>query len=369
MNKRGIILIVIFCVIAVLASLAAIIISRSVSESRLTQRFTESNQAFWLAEAGANQGLERLRSSYDNLLQIPPTQLNAAQVDGGYSVIFAASGVGGLRRTVTATGFIPFAGAPRVARTISVVMAKAAPTNFYNNAIYTAGDLDFNGGSYTVVNNEDPLGEYNPVVYAGDKLGGAGQQYDQQYHDGSKVDPVHDDSITPLARLDFQRLYNLSNAQDNVYTVQKNKLVKKSTMTAAPFPTTFYYNNNVANGPNIVYIEGDLTLNGDIGEIGGFYVVVGKVITAPDVTQEAVINGHGTVNGAIYTRGSFRINGGGGDLNINGGVWSGTTARLNGNAKLTYNKEYMHAIGELEIDTAVQVVSWQDTQNPFILTP
>ena len=52
-------------------------------------------------------------------------------------------------------------------------------------------------------------------------------------------------------------------------------------------------------------------------------MVVGDVLTNPDAAEEASVNGVGTIEGVIYTRGDFDVNGGAGNLNVNGGVWSG----------------------------------------------
>lgn len=119
--------------------------------------------------------------------------------------------------------------------------------------------------------------------------------------------------------------------------------------------------------PNVVYITGDLQLKGSIGTIGGFFVVVGDVINDPDETEDATINGNGTIEGAIYTRGEFRINGGGGaDLNVNGGIWAGDQVRLNGNAKVAYNAEYMEAIKTLVGEGTPQICSWEDKKLPYL---
>jgi hypothetical protein len=65
------------------------------------------------------------------------------------------------------------------------------------------------------------------------------------------------------------------------------------------------------------------------------------------------------VAGAIYSTGNFRVNGGGNGLNINGGIWAGNEARLNGSALLTYNQDFMRAIEALDIND-VEIASWRD---------
>ena len=347
MNRKGIALIMIFAVIAILTILAASIISRSISESNIAKRYSETTQAFWLAEAGVNRALYELRNNY-NLGTIAPTQFGS----GGYQVNISVSGQD---RIASSTGYIPFTGPARASRTIEALMSKSIPPNFYDNAIYSAGEVDLNGNAYSVTgkiryaDSIDNTGNVNGTI-------------------------TQDPSINPLARFDFQQLLAISSNQHNVYVKSGNELVNQATGQQG-FPGSFWYspptdpNDPTTGTPNIVYIEGDLELNGNIGTIGGFFVVAGDVINNPGATYDATVNGNGQVEGVIYTRGEFRINGGGGNLNINGGVWAGEEARLNGNAHINYNQSYMDAIENLNLNIDVQISSWRDTQNSYSLTP
>lgn len=338
MNKKGIALIITFAIIMVLTILGSAIISRSISENNIAKRYTETTQAFWLSEAGINRALYELRNNY-SLGSIAPTQSGS----GGYQVTISQSGQ---NRIVTSTGYLPFSGQARASRTVEAVMSKSIPPNFYDNAIYSAGEVDLNGNSYSITGN---------IRYA-DEIDNTGNV------NGTIT---QDASISPLARFDFQQLRALSSGQQNVYVMSGNQLVNEAT-GQEDFPGSFWYSPGV---PNIVYIEGDLQLNGNIGTIGGFFVVVGDVINNAGATYDATVNGNGQIEGAIYTRGEFRINGGGGNLNINGGVWAGEEARLNGNAHVSYNQSYMNAIGNLNLNADVQITSWRDTQNSYQLTP
>ena len=324
MNKKGIALILSFMVIVVLAILSGAIVSRSVFESRYAQRYLESTQAFWLAEAGVNKALNSLRSSYASYCPATPGPLAPA---GTYSYTWTASGGS---RIVTATGFVPSQASPHVQRTLSVTMNKYIPPNFYGDAIYSAGNIVLKGSSYSVDGN---------VRYAGTISGSTSE---------INGTVTSDPSITPLALLDFTQLRTLSQNQGNYYDINHLN---------GPFPTTFWY-NQTAGIPNIVFIEGSLTLKGN-DKVGGFFVVGGQF------TYDATISGNVSVDGCIYTRGNFTIKGGGNSLNVNGGVWSGQTSTLDGNAKITYNETYVTSIKDLNIDAGVQITSWIDTQNPY----
>jgi len=330
-KKRGVALIFSFIVIIILAILAGAIFLRSISESRIAQKYLESTQAFWLAEAGVNQALKGLRTNYA-LANISDTALGP----GGYSATIVANPDGS--RTVTARGFVPFVAplaAPiRAERILEVGMNKSIPPNFYDNAIYSAGDIVLKGNSFDVNGN---------VRFAG-TISGRTDRIAGTF--------TNDLSINPLAHLDYAQLRAISQSQGNYHSPQQ---------LGGPFPTSFWYNE--ASGiPNVVFLEGSLDLSGN-DRVGGFFVVGGEV------TYDATIRGNVSVDGCIYTRGNFTVKGGGNSLNVNGGVWSGGTSTLDGNPKISYNATYMSAIQTLGINASVQITSWRDTQNPYILVP
>lgn len=347
MNKRGVALILGFMVITVLTILGSAIMSRSISEAGIAQRYLESTQAFWLAEAAVNQALGQLRTDY-NLTSLANTALGV----GGYSATIVNNADGS--RTVIAHGFIPAAGQFRAERILQVVMNRLIPPYFYDNAVYSAGEVEFKGAAYSVSNPEASPNN-KAVLYAGD--------FDVEHPGNITGTATLDASIDPLARLDFQQLLAISQGQGNVYDTTRLDNVKNGTDN---FPASFWYSPGVAN---VVYVLSDLELKGNLGTIGGFFVVVGDVITNPSATYDATISGNGQIEGAIYTRGEFEVNGGGGGLNVNGGVWAGEETGLNGNAHIVYNQDYMSAIEALNINPEVQIISWQDTQNPYSLGP
>lgn len=356
MNKKGIALILVFSIITVLLILGSVILYRSISERNIARRYLESTQAFWLAEAGVNKAVKELRSNY-NITSISQTALGT----GGYQVAIFPNDA--TRRTVTSTGYIPSSGPARVTRVIQAMVKQQIPSGFYDYAVYSAGEVDFNGNSYSVANNQ-PVPDNQAVLYA--------DEFDVSHPENITGTTTQDASISPLALLNFQQLYNISQSQGNVYNTTRLNNVKKGTDS---FPGDFWNvaptdpNDPTTGTPNVVYVLSDLELNGSVGTIGGFYVVVGDVITNPSATYDASINGNGQINGAIYTRGEFEVNGGGGGLNVNGGVWAGQEIELNGNAHITYNWDYMEAISGLGINADVQLVGWEDTQNPYPLAP
>ena len=348
-SKKAVVLIFSLVVVAILGALAMSMLYRSISENRMIQKFENSSKAFWLAEAGVNRALEELRNNYassGNCLWL--TSLG----QGEYCVDVI---VNGQERNLTAHGFIPSRDAVQIERLINVVIVKRIPPNFYSNALYSAGDLDINGDAYSVDGD---------VIYAG--------ELDSDHPENITGTTTADSTISPLARLDFEQLYTISDSQGNVYDVAGNgKLLDPDTGLEETLPASFWYSlptdpaDPTTGVPNVVYIQGDLKLTGNVGTVGGFLVVVGDVITNEDEVYDTTISGTGLIDGAIYTRGSFRVNGGGTGLNVNGGVWAGQEIRLNGSADITYNEDYMTAIQALQIEADAQVTSWQDPQNPY----
>lgn len=130
-------------VIVALTILGSATISHSVSERFITQRYVESTQAFWLAEAGVAQALLQLKSDFNNLNSIAPTPLGQGQ----YSLDTII--VEGSNRRVTAHGFLPSQAAPHVERIITVLVQSSGSTTgnpeLITYAIETSGTLKITG--------------------------------------------------------------------------------------------------------------------------------------------------------------------------------------------------------------------------------
>lgn len=338
-TERGIILISVYWMLLVLLLLSGTLVSQAIAESRAVQRSQAFFQALYLAEAGIDDAIVQLRQDYNWTAGYKDLPLGTA---GVYSVSVSVLPSG--RRRLSADGESNFFSVP-MRRSIEAILQKVIPPGFYDNIIWASQNVDFNGTSYSVTGDvihgdASPSGNLSAVVGT----------------------VTYDPSVNPLPRLDFEDLYGWAQAQGNVY--DDARLGNGHGV----FPTSFWYRQPGANGPddpgepNVHYITTDLILNGNIGVIGGFFVVVGDVLTDPFVTEDTRINGNGQIQGAIYTTGDFRINGGGRGLNIDGGIWAGDKARLNGSTALTYNATYMNAIRDIIAPNPdVQVVSWRNT--------
>jgi len=339
-NEKGVgaILIIAFLIVVTLSVLLATFVSRVIAEKAFSARQIERTKALHIAEAGLNYAVDRLKADYN----WTTSSTTVAFEDGEFN-ISVASLVAGDLRLIISSGYIPGMAFSRAKRTLEAWAKKSIPPNFFDHAIYSAGEADLNGNAYEVNGNVISTTTVNNP----DNITGT-----------VTVDPT----ISPLARFDFNDLYTKSLAQGNVYDEIRLSNVRKGTDS---FPASFWFSppTNPADPttgvPNFVYILGDLILKGNVGTLGGFFVVVGDVITNPSGTYDATINGNGTIDGCIYTLGVFSVNGGGNRLNVNGGVWSGIEAELNGNATVTYNSDYMAAIKAHTLPQ-VQIISWRE---------
>ena len=339
MRKReeGFILITVYWLLTLLVIFAAVGVTYALADLRASQRLQANVQAFYLAESGVDQAIVQLRQNY---LWTGSSNVLVGS-SGNYSV---QVGIDGNRRNLTVQGNSTLLSTTAPAqRTLQVIVQKLIPPGFFDNAIWASQNLDLKGNSYSVT--------------------GAIRHGDLTPSSTSHVTGTvtYDPAAGPLPRLSFQQLHDIAQSQGNIYDAAR--------LAGGPgvFPASFWHTpptdpNNPSTGvPNVNYITTDLVLNGNIGTIGGFFVVVGNVLTDPNATEDTTINGKGQIDGAIYTTGDFRINGGGNGLKVNGGVWAGDEVRLNGNANLQYNKSYMDAIKALGINADIQVVSWQES--------
>lgn len=359
MPRKGIALILSLLVITVLLILSTAILSKTIAEQRLTERYVRSTEAFWLAEAGVNRALYELRQNGFDVAEGTDVWSDTTS-KGNYSIDIGP--VVGDDRTVITYGYTPIADT-QMMRTIEVLMTKRLPPKFFGSAIYSAKDVDLNGKSYSIEGD---------VVYAGNVDG-----------DTSNINGelIHDPTVSPLPMLDFDQLHILSAMQGNVWDAERLQLMQLERSLPADqqtntMPSSFWYQEptdptDPSTGiPNIVYVESDFPLNGNVGTIGGFIVVVGDIITDPDITDDIIINGCGDIDGVIYTRGVFRVNGGGSaELNVNGGVICGELGRLNGDANIIYNDFYMQALRDLNLGVEPRLANWKDKNPPYPLTP
>ncbi|MCG2712120.1 MAG: hypothetical protein L6416_07350 [Candidatus Omnitrophica bacterium] len=349
-NKRGILLIAVFMVIAVVSILLGAFLFRNVWDTKNAVRYKQSIIALHCAEAGLDKAIAKLPTDVMAESNVALTD-NNNQTLGEYAHAIAILEMG-KRWRVESWGYVPDQGQPQaVVHLEAYISKKDLPDSFWDNAIYTSGNVRINGVAFDI--NGD-------ILYAGSLLPAI---LDEDCFTGTAT---NDTSISPFIKLDYDYLRAIAATQikpdgsDNIYTAAE--IVSKF----PPLPASFWFDQsdpNPANWiPNVVYVETDLVLNGNIGTIGGFLVVVGDVISEPDETTSTTINGNGHIDGCVYSTGEFRVNGGGETgLSVLGGAWSGSDGvRINGSVDIGYHKPYMDSIRYIiNPSSTVQLISWR----------
>ncbi|MFH2137559.1 MAG: hypothetical protein ABII88_03490 [Candidatus Omnitrophota bacterium] len=348
-NEKGMVLIVLYLVVGVLLVFVGMFSYKSMWQAKTVERYKNGVTSFYCAEAAIDKAVAKLPSNTSSESNVVLSD-TGGQARGEFSYVVTTVEVG-KKWKVESWGYVPDQATAVSASNLEAYVAKQdLPSNFWENAIYTAGNVRVNGSAYDIDGD---------IRYGGSMLPGA---LDPTIFSGTSYP---DASINPLVRLDYDNLKLIAEAQikadgsDNVYTFSEIAAGNP------PFPSTFWFDSSDADPtkwvPNVVYVETDLILNGNVGTIGGFLLVVGDVVTNPGATSETIINGNGQIDGCVYSTGQFRINGGGAGLNVHGGVWSGSDGvRLNGSITIEYDEDYMNAIRDVICPSStIQIISWR----------
>ncbi len=344
-SRNDIVLALVLAFLALFVMGTALYLTLTTTDFRMTKRSTYASKAFFLAESGIHKKLYELRApgGYTGVEGMGPL---CTELLGEYEVDVGPLDSVTKQREVRSIGYFPgknTVGAAKKEITATISCPDELPLGFYDNAMFAGGAVELKG-NYAI----------NGDIKYGDSIDPPGTLNAEQF-EGS------------FPMLDFVALKTLAesqvkpNGQNNLYTasdIASNK----------PFPTSFWFDKDeplphIPHIPNIVYIETDLTLNGNVGTLCGFFVVAGDVITNPSADPvDTTINGNGTIDGCVYTYGDFRINGGGQGLGVTGGVWARDDVRMNGNAQVSYNQTYMDAIEAL-VGTGVkpEIDDWEET--------
>lgn len=348
-NNRGVLLIAVYLVLSVLLVFLGIFVYKNIWEAKIATNYKQKLIAFYCAEAALDKGIAKLPASTTGEANVALNAIGGSQ-QGEYTYSITTIQLGKKWR-VESWGYVPTQAQSQASEHLEAYIEKKdLPNSFWDNAIYTAGNIKINGLSYGLTGDIIHGGSLKPAVL------------DPAHFTGTSA---NDPTISPLVKLDFPSMRTVAAAQikadgsDNVYTAAE---IKAGT---PPFPPNFWYDTsdpNPANWvPNVVYVETDLVLNGNIGTIGGFFLVVGDVTTNPSAISSSVINGSGQIDGCVYSTGEFVVNGGATGLNVLGGVWSGTDGvTFNGTVDVTYHQPYMDSIRTvIQPSATIQVVSWR----------
>ncbi|MBU4589880.1 MAG: hypothetical protein KKG01_03045 [Candidatus Omnitrophica bacterium] len=104
-NKKGIVLIASYIVIAVLTILGAAFVSRSISEMKIAEREKNSIQAFYIAEAGIDYALEELRDGVSSGQHGDDLNDSSGLIVGTYNSVWQRIGATSTWE-ITSSGFV-----------------------------------------------------------------------------------------------------------------------------------------------------------------------------------------------------------------------------------------------------------------------
>ncbi len=351
LNQKGFALVTVLMMFTV-AFLGLYSLSKLGGTSLQTQtRTIKSTQAFYLAEAAVNKAKADLVGNFfDDPMDNEGVVYSLG--DGEYSYTVGPMDANYVR-IITGVGAIPDFTNTEATRSISIGVQATMTTMgiSFDNAIYAADDVDINGKPHTVTGD----------VVAGDEIDCA-----PSCSGISGAQTEYDDDNYALPVVDLAALKAIAISQGNYYS--EDDIAPNGSLPGAP--TTFYYDPPAGMSlgtPNVVFVEGDLSIGGS-DTVGGLVVVVGDYMTNPNWDANGVgngdvdINGNGSVDGFIYALDDVIKNGGGSGTNVDGGIIAWDKTILNGKLTVSHNATYASTLSSYEVPSSsvFDTISWND---------
>lgn len=334
LNNKGSLLVASYAILLFLLVLGGVFFARTMADRKLLDIQKDDLQVMYLAESGVDRALYQLRQDKN----MPDATSSVYSLDSNRSYKYNITTSSG-NKIITGYGYVQRPDGRVVEGRVETV---ARFPNFYGNALYSAGDIEIKGSSYSV------SGE---AVYATAITG-----ITTNITGGA----TRDESISPLAEFDYAALRAIAESQFNADTTANNNVYTVDELqNKTAFPEYFYNQNNPANGPNVVYVEGALSVSGN-STLGGFFVVVGNILDDPNAVVDVSTGGTLNIDGCIYTRGELTIKG---DVEVRGGVWAGEGITLDGGITVLYDADNMADIksiaGDPTANQPLQFKSWR----------
>jgi len=321
-GEKGSVLIIALTAVFVMTVLGYAMAVRSMTNLKVAHTSAALSKVFYRAEGGVDDGIAKL--SDPTLALWNSCDVSYTNPIGGEYVVKCPE----LNlRKITSFGDTNAIDNRAVTRVVEVYGTRIVPKDFYGNAIYATNGIRLNGNAYQVI-GDIVTGYTGTISNTGNVQG----------------DILQDADYAPLPELDLELLKQIAISQGNYYA--------SWTILFAELPTTFWYSAGV---PNVVYVDGaGLRLNGN-DVVGGFIILADERQGSP-----VTLTGNASINGIIYTKGDFNVGGGGHELNVNGGIFSGGMTMLGGNIDVTANQAYADAVRNLNPTTGFSILSWRE---------
>ncbi len=332
-NQKGLALITALLILLSLTVIGIVAVNSSNIETLITTNNKVSKQAFFLAEAGGQEAKETLRkriidqgSTLDdqiNLVKGPDGILETADDlpfisktlgAGSYSVKLTERS--GPNVTLTSTGLGPLNSRAIVKLTVKVDTTpgqspQTTTTTTLNPAfgvgIITNGDLRINGSSN--IN------------------GGTHSNGDTRFNGSGTVTGT----VSSHGSITTNGTWNTGSETPNVATMVLPSLtglaqLKASAQASGTYHSgNFNFNGSGDLGNQIIFAEGNLTLNGSV--MNGTIVATGNVT----INGSSQINPNGVIGTAIVAQGNITMNG---SSNSYGAFWSNGSFVQNGSSRV-----------------------------------
>lgn len=303
-NKKGIVLITSYIVIAVLTILGAAFISRSISEMRIAEREQNSIQAFYLAEAGIDYALDRLRSTGNTSGQRSSSLQNIGTYDCTWQRIGSTSAW-----EVISTG--------TVGDTRRSIRVELQPDTFARY-LYFTDDEHFRWYGWRL-----------PVWFVtGDTLGGPLQTNGHFHISGN---PIFSDP----------NFHKPIKSEDDFITYMNGGWAKNSTLTSnPPYDFPVFQEGLQLGAENAPFPSKALDLRTAAVQDGTMLTGPTTIVLKNDGTMDVTNphNGWVTQNMALPSNGALFINGG--DVFISGTLSGQLSVGTNRNIVITDNVKY-----------------------------
>jgi hypothetical protein len=331
-NEKSFILITSFIVIIMLLSLGHAFLLTATAHSKRVERGRKSTQAFYLAEAGVDAAIYQIKNvtstgTLDNIATSAGIYSSNWGLKSGTTDIWTISSTG----TVDSISHKVYGEIQRMSDEVDVT-----------NALYFAKDLSINGNAYQVTGD---------VIYGGTS--------DIQ-HDNVTGDITQDPSINTMFDINLTALRAIAEQQGNIYDATSIQTAEE------PY---FWHGDDEANGINVIYVEGDVNIEGPLSwTINGFLVVAGDVASG-DNEGDVSLTGDGTINGVIYGKGGFKLSG---NVTINGGVMMGgegpngasELSTISGSIAVNYDQAFMNEVNAdlIQPFATFSMLEWKEVE-------
>ncbi|MBI5144597.1 MAG: hypothetical protein HZA27_00230, partial [Candidatus Omnitrophica bacterium] len=263
MNRRGIALLLGLLVVLVLSILSLPFFVKTINESNLVNKYTSSTRAFWLAEAGIAEAIDKL----------PVLNVSGSIGNSNYTYSAQSSSVSAGYYQIISTGSVLFPGGKSVTKRIEVVLKTGVvnPAKF-KYAIETTTSLTIKGS--VDINPDDGMKENSPLDFT-DLFGYSKtvmrSHATHLYTPSTFVSPV--DGITWVDVPAAETLTIAGNlVGSGILIISGN--------------THF---SGTVSFDGIIYVIGKLTMTGDV-------TATGSVLAESETTVDTLLKGNVTLN-------------------------------------------------------------------------